>query len=579
MIMAKVTPQDWQERIEKAIRFKDQVGHYKDWENYREYYRGNFPGQGGGTNAGVLPYNLTFGFARTIVPSVYPRNPYLMASPRQGSTTTSRAKLIESVDNWLIDEMGVKKAFRTAVLQCYLCGRGILKVGYDSQFGLGDLERKTRAETTLTDVTGKEYLEYNSNIKPGMPWVVSVDPDMFLVPYGVKDLEDCQWVDHIILRALEDVKADVKYKGGSDIDATHVNRTLLPPGKEKLLDELMRDADIVELHEIRDGKRREVSTVVIGHDKYLRGPFDDPLQVEGFPFVDFCFNEDPEYFWCPSDVSILEPQQLEMNEARTQAMYHRRIALVKFLVQEGGINNDEAAKMLSEKVGPIVWVNGAPGSVVEMLQPHIPPELLGWVDAIREDSREIVGLARQELGADTATQDRMTATKSSFIHQASKTRMSEKHDAMADALQKVMRKVNQMIFKFWDKERVIEVVGVDAARYWVKVTGEELRNEYNLKVDMESMEPETKASRRETIVELIKALGKVPGIDINYLLRALVQEFEWLDAMRVFPEAPEAAGGAMSVNQFEGQQAQLAQNPQQLQDRTSQNTNRMVGAV
>ncbi len=118
---------------------------------------------------------------------------------------------------------------------------------------------------------------------------------------------------------------------------------------------------------------------------------------------------------------------------------------------------------------------------------------------------------------------------------------------------------------------MVQVVGIDGARYWIQYTKDMIIGEYNTKVDVESMTPVTKALKRRELVELIGALSKYPGANLNYLMKALLREFDYIDAMAILPEAPETAGGQpMQMQQFATQQQQLAKNPAMLGARVRQ---------
>ena len=154
--------------------------------------------------------------------------------------------------------------------------------------------------------------------------------------------------------------------------------------------------------------------------------------------------------------------------------------------------------------------------------------------------------------------------------------ITQLRDMVADALVKAIRKVNQIIFDRWDVERVAQVVGYDGAKYWIKYTGVENRGEYNIRVDVESMVPSTKRMKKREIVELIQALGKNPRANIDYLMKLLLREYEWIDAMQVLPDAPETMEQPMGQQQFLGMQNKMLQNPQQLQERAGKNAE-MIG--
>ena len=238
----------------------------------------------------------------------------------------------------------------------------------------------------------------------------------------------------------------------------------------------------------------------------------------------------------------------------------------------------EIDKMMSEEVGPCIRAEGNPNNVVTMVQPHIPPDLTQWVELIRQDVRETMGFGRQQMGE--APTGRRTATEMDIVQMAKELRMDERRDMVADSLTDIVRKVNQVIFSNWDMGRVVQVVGVDAARYWVQFTKDAIVGEYNTKVDVESMTPVTKQIKKKEIIELVGVLSRVPNANIDYLLKLLLQQFDWMDAMQVFPPAPEMAGGQpMGSQQFIDQQQGLRANPATLQARVRANQPAIMGAV
>ncbi len=576
------TIEAWKNDIQSGLRYREKFGRSKRWSTYRDYGRGIFPGFTGSAS-GILPYNLTHEMKSILVPNVYFRNPYISISPRFKPNLHINAKIVEAIDNWLIQEMGVKEAIKTAIIDCFYTDRGIIKVGYDSFYNgpasqsfLDKVTSVLNTDMGIWGKKGKERVEYDVNVKQGMPWVNRVMPDYIIVPYGSRRLDNMSWIDHVVLRPLEDVKNDKMYKNVSKLEGTHVEMMYQGKTNNEYLKELTSNNDYVEIHEIRDYKRGEIKAFIPGHEGWIRAPQKDEMQIEGLPYVDFTFNEDSEYYWGPSDAQLLEPQQLEINETKTQAMLHRRIALVKFIIEDKGMDDGEIDKMLSESVGPVVKVKGVPSQVVSLLQPHIPQDLNMWVEQIRSEVRSLLGSSRQHAGE--APPGRRTKFEMQVVQGGREIRMDEKRDVIATALSKLVRKVNQIIFSRWDSEQVAQVVGYDGAKYWVAYTGKENRAEYNVKVDVESMTPMTKAGKKREIVEIIQMLGKNPRANIDYLMKMLLREYEWMDAMQILPDAQETQGGPMSQNAFTKQQNDLLQNPEALTQRASKNA-QMVGSI
>ncbi len=576
-------PEDWKEAIESGIKYKEKYGKSKRWSTYRDYGRGIFPGFVGSAS-GILPYNITHEMKAALVPNVYFRNPYVTISPRYQSGYHINAKIVEATDNWLIQELDFKQAFKTAVIDCFYTNRGILKLGYDGYYnGPANNSLLTKLGAVLNQPLGifgkkkNEKVEYDVNVKMGMPWINRIMPDYIIVPFGTRRLEDCSWIDHVVIRRTDDVKNDKMYTNTAKLEGTHMETISKDNPYSNFFQELTSGGvDYVEIHEIRDYKRGEIKAFIPGHEGWIRQPTKDVLQIEGLPYVDFTFNEDTEFYWGPSDVQLMEPQQLEINETKTQAMLHRRIALVKFLYEKDSIDPGELDKMLSEKVGPAVAIKGKPKEAVTLLQPHVPQDLTMWTEQIRSEVRSLLGSSKQHMGE--APQGRRTKFEMQVVHGGREIRMDERRDIVGTALAKAVRKTNQVIFDRWDKDKVAQVVGYDGARYWVASSGKDNAAEYNVKVDVESMSPTTKNSKKQEIVQIIQALSKNPRANIDYLMKMLLREYEWMDAMQILPEAQETMNGPMSQEKFTGQQNKLLGDRGELQSRASQNA-QMVGSI
>jgi len=574
--MSKIDISKWEELITKGIRYKERFCNSKRWSTYRNYGRGIFSGYKG-DSSGILPYNLVYAMKRALVPNVYYRNPYINVTPSNKPGADFQARIVEAIDNQLLITCGIKGVYKTMVQDAYYSNRGIAKIGYDGLWSEINKMKDTDAQlaedlgipVSHMSVNNKERVAYNTNVKPGMPWAARIMSEFLIVPFGTRTLTDCPWVDHVIIKSLEDVKNSKIYKNTKDLSGTHLEMLNKTGMDSEFYRGLGEGADLVEIHEIHNFKTKEICAFVPGYDKYIREPSEDVLQIGGLPFVDFTFNEDPEYYWGPSDVQIIEPQQLEVNEARTQAMQHRRVSLIKFLIEENGMDPVEVEKMLSSQVGPAAFTKGDPRQTVTTLQPHIPPDLIQWTEIIRGDVRELLGQGSQQLGE--APPGRRSATEMSNVQISSDLRMDERRDIVADSLSEMVRKFNQIIFDRWSTEKVAQVVGVDGARYWVAYKGNENRAEYTLKVDVESMSPKTKATKKRDILEVIQAVSNNPRANVDYLLRMLLREYDWIDAMKVLPEAPETMQQPMSQADFMHTQQKLMQNPQQMQTRASAN--------
>jgi hypothetical protein len=162
---------------------------------------------------------------------------------------------------------------------------------------------------------------------------------------------------------------------------------------------------------------------------------------------------------------------------------------------------------------------------------------------VREDVREIVGFSRNQMGSFEESSGRRTATEASIVKSASMIRIDERRDVMTDFLERIIRKQNQIIFDTWNDERIIDIVGQDGAKYWLRFTGKEIKGEFSYKINPEEAIPEDRQTRRAEILEYIQVAANTPGVDIKYLMESYARELgDWLDPQLLFPrEGPGAS--------------------------------------
>ena len=300
------TVENWKELVRLGVDYRNNYGNAKNWHTYRQWYRNKFDVPDYNFLNEYLPYNITYMTAKTIVPSIYFRNPVVSINPRYGKSKdiNMRAKVVEAVDNWLIQELNLKKVMKQAILEAFFTGKTFLKVGYDSQYGFSPDHKsgiKGITDSTLSFLSknknDKQRIEYNTDIKAGMPFVTNRRAEHIAVPFGTESLNDCWYLADMYIRCLEDVKKDMKYKNTENLMGTHIEFLKQGDILKQWMHDLNKEGNHIELVEIHDVKRREVKVFSPAHDKWLRAPESDLLQIEGLPYVELSFNDDPEHFW------------------------------------------------------------------------------------------------------------------------------------------------------------------------------------------------------------------------------------------------------------------------------------------
>lgn len=553
----RLKPLDWwKNEIREGVRYRTMYGRAKDWERYKNMYRGHW-------EKGSVPVNIIYALGRSLIPQLYFRNPRVSVQCKYPGYEM-HAMLMERLDNYIIREVGIKNEMKSNALDCYLSGRGPGILGYDSEWGFNpSFEVGSELEDSgLTSFNKKgERIEYTDNVKPGMPWYLRCSPSDFIVPWGTCKWEDARWFAFRKMRSLRDIKEDPKMENKGDLKAPYHTKmegssdgSSFDRPSQGNKDE---DNAWVELWEAHDKRTGRVFVISLDHDKFLRDDI-DYLQLEGLPARVLGFNEDPDYFWWTPDARLVEVQQLEINDIRTMAKKHRRVGLLKMLVDKG-VPKDEIEKLLDGDPKAVARIDVGPTGdirkMVAMLQSHVPPDLATAAREVREDVREIIGFSRNQMGSFEESSGRRTAHEAEIVRMASMIRIDERRDIMTDHLESIIRGINQIIFKNWSAERVVDLVGPDGARYWVRFTGDEIRGEYHYNINPEESIPQNAQTRKADAVQFMEIARQVPGIDMAYIMRQWARQFDWIDPQLLLPQS-EGAGRspekAMVFNDFVG---------------------------
>lgn len=523
----------WIAQIEAGIKFRKKFAKEDKWEDWRNYYRGNWI-------AGILPSNIYFKMLRTIVPRVYFRNPSIsLQATKPGIENALFAQLLERIDNKLIKRMKLKKQIKMMVQDCFMFGTAAGKLGFGAEFTPSPKD----LETDQPFKNGK-IVEYNQNVHANMPWFMRVHTGAFIVPAGLIDFDDSRFAIHWIRRSLQDVKDDPRFTNTADLQGSTKGQMTdagSTSSANKENQSYSNPTPMIDLYEIRDKKTGKVFVIApYASDGKVLYFGDDELQSQGrLPFYTFSFNADDDVFWGVPDSQILEPIQLEINETRTQIMKHRRLSLVKILAKVNSIEDSEAAKLVEESVSPVVFIKGNVNTDIKFLEgSNIPRDLFTAFEVTVFDARETVGFSRNEFGEFNSRSGDTSATEASIVKQASEIRVDERRDMVADMITDIVDHMHTIIFEHWTDEQIVDVMGPGGVSIWIKFRPSMLKSgSYEVSVDPDTSLPETKQSRQNKATQLFALLNGDALIDQMKLRRYLLHEMHGtvFDDMLIFP--------------------------------------------
>jgi len=286
---------DWLEEISSGLEFRRKYGLEDHWADLEAlFYNVHVSSQDGP--------NLIVSIGDSLLSSLCVPKPYISVKPRRNLGVTA-SRVLEGLDNDLLADTGLNEAVEDAVLHSYLWGVGILKIGYDSEWGWNpefDLDPNDGLGLSLTSFSMKgQRIEYDSDIRPGMPWVRAVLPHDIIVPWGVRDLTETPWIAHRIVRHIDDIKSDVKYSNKRDLrpvmsmdDFVQSYLSVVQPyrmGEEMSSLTGRKEGhgknEYCELFEIHDKRTGRVKVISTGNKGFLRDDVDMLNLKNGLPFV------------------------------------------------------------------------------------------------------------------------------------------------------------------------------------------------------------------------------------------------------------------------------------------------------
>lgn len=520
----------WTSAIAQAKQFRKTHAYEDHWSRWRNWARGKF-------ERGQLPANVYFKMVRSQIPRIYFRNPSIsIGATKPGLEYFILSKLLERVDNKLLDHMGIKTQMKACVLNGVMFGTGIMSRGYGAEFTPSPIDISTHSP----DAGGrrmKEEVEYNTLVRPDQPWALNTHPRDFLVPAWTTDIFSARWTCREVIRSRGDILDDPRLTNKEDLEKGVGGRT---QGKLIITDMSERSRQGITLYEIRDKKSGMVFVIApwtssgmqntalkplyIGEDKLQRNN-----RLPSYPLI---FNNDDEQFWGIPDSIIIEPQQYEKNEIRNQLRQHRKIILKKFLYTVGAISPDELDKLVADdNVNIAVGVNDL-NSVKPIEGGQLPQGLLEADALIDREVEEILGLGVNQFGGYAPGSADRSATESQIVNQATQIRVDERRDTCADLLVNLVQDMNDDIIEYWGDDMVADVAGPAGVPIWIKFHPELLKSaSWDVSVDPDTSIPLTKQYKEQKATQLYGNLyGKNQQVDPTALTHFYLSQVYGVDA-------------------------------------------------
>lgn len=526
----------YRNRLDHARRWREEEGYDDTWERMLDLYRGkHFPQ--GLDDEDRIAINIAFSTINVIFPSISVNHPKIevMANRPQDE---DRAVITEAVINYWWRHYDFRTPFRRAAKDFLVIGHGWIKVGYRfvEKFEAMDPGEKQESIDEMTlqadmyaannpelanDLPTDEEIEANipeskAVIVEDRPFLERISPfDMFVDPEATS-LEDAKWIAQRIVRSLEEVKADERYRSSVrrsiKADAA-LSADWMSENQRKKMNADLERVTVWEFYDLQD---ETICVFAEGADDYLIDPVEMPYAF-GHPYEFIANYEVPDEFYPIGDLEMVEAPQQELNKTRSQMMNHRKKYGRKYLYRASALGPDGRQGLESNEDNIAIEVidDNLPLQDILMPVPITPMsgDLYQYSQIIESDMDKVSGVNEYARGA--TPEVRRTATEAAMIQDASNARSADKLALIELAIGKIARKVLMLAQQYMTDTQVARVVGAEGQQFWFDYEVEDIEGEYDFSVEGGSTQPQNDTFRRQQAVAMMNSLAPLIGTVID----------------------------------------------------------------
>lgn len=580
----------------------------RQWALTLANYRGKY-NTGAGEGDVSLPVNIVHALTDAIVPSVYFRDPAIRLRATIQNTETL-VKFREERLNYLIKKQKFKKEARRAVVDAFLFGVGLFKIGYEAEFeraydpvfhpetGEAEVDAQGQplfeadgalfvqeASGRMSMVReadgygagpGRDYPFLDESIEREFPYAKRWSPWDFLKdPLSLMpDCSDAEWIAFRASLPVDVVRNHPQWKNNKDVEPTQ-EPDFIRNVRDRHIVETLEESKRVQVYEVYckqyDKKSKSMrvylKVVVKGHNKFLyHGP--SPLAVRGFPVVGFSFIDNPESPFPLSPVEMVRPQIDAINIARTQAANHRERFHHKYLFNKNaGVTERDAKRFARGKIGAVLGVKVPPEmpastafqpAAVPSIDQAINQEVLNYWSDIQRGT----GINEHHLGgAGIARQ----ATQASYIESALGVRLNMKQDLIADAILEVCAKWTDLDRQYGQYEESYKLTGIQPEVWETFVVAESIPADFDMSADMHIAAFQAVEQEKKEMLELLNLTANIPGVNMAPILERVFKAYGFPTPETMFQQPPpmmpgEEGTGSLSETAIDSSSANRALN-------------------
>ena len=531
--------------LERSREWRDSEGHDDCWTDMVDLYRGEsiFP-YAGKSSEDRIAINQAFSKINVIYPAISVSRPEITVAANEPELET-RAVFVQAMINHQWERYRMQEPFRQAVKDSLIVGHGWCKMLWSYEETEKELTEEEFALRFQVALANEQEIAAEEDREPvadeelarqiigaaretivDRPVLERISPhDMFVNPEATS-LEDARWVAQRIVRHIDDVRTDPAYSRKARENALPGLRLADPHYSRH--DESYKSNELVEVFEYYDLARQTMATFTSGATEYLIRPRKMPYAF-GHPFEMIRNYEVPDHFYPMGDLEMIAPLVKELSKTRSEMMNHRARYARKYIARKAAINKADLNKIASKRDGEVIFVEDDSVPLGDVIQPvnqiGMDPGLYNWSQAIENDIQDISGITEFMRGG--GGQIRRTATEASLLQDAANVRTAEKLDRVETFIANLATKLLQINQQYVTGEQAAKVIGRDGASLFVPYTREDIKGQYNFRVEAGSTVPKNETFRRQSALGMLQAMGpfiQTGQVNVQELLRVVLRD-------------------------------------------------------
>lgn len=404
------------------------------WTRSLNLYEARVPTEGNPSMRTVV-VNLGYAYVRTAIPNLYFRDPFISINPRRPDEAT-QAQVTEAVLNAKLKGFDLKRQEKRVIFDAITCGIGVMKYGNAPDVALAE--------------TGPMVTRDHIFVRRCRPIDILFDP-------AAEEPADLDWVTHRVIKDVDSIKKDKRYKNTEKLKGTLTyDDDLLPKGLSKREAESL--APKAELFECWDATTRMLRVYTPEVEEWLvERSFDEiPWMAKiRLPFEFLSFNETNDKIYCIPDLIYIEDQLKELTNLRTTQASHVK-KFVRIYLASKGVKDDEIERIVNAEDGAVVTVSDVNG--VKLLEPgQIGPDFRFLQEDAKTDIREVLGQSEMNRGG--ILEDKRTLGEVQMIARGGLNRSEERVDRVEDHVENLASGLLKVMKATMDESEWVRMSG------------------------------------------------------------------------------------------------------------------------